>query len=117
MRRERSAGGGLNRAVGRPFESRDVDTLHLHHRLEGALGAARIGIAEKGRKFARHDLPGQTIAILDPAALLSLWNRRERIGQALDLGLRLDRNLKRDGLVELEVRPAIEPDERAAPSA
>jgi len=48
----------LNQAVGGPFERSDVDTLHLHHRLEGALGAGRIGVAEKGRKLARHDLPG-----------------------------------------------------------
>ncbi len=38
--------GGLNQAVGSPFESSDVDALHLHHRLKGPLGAGRIGITE-----------------------------------------------------------------------
>ena len=54
-RSPRAGSAGLNQAVGGPFESSDVDTLHLHHRLEGALGAGRIGVAEKGRKLARHE--------------------------------------------------------------
>src|ERR1700722_5717228 len=74
-RQGRGVPAALNRAVGGAFESSDVDTLHLHHRLEGALGAGRIGVAEKGRKLALNDLPGQTVAILNPAALLGLWNR------------------------------------------
>src|ERR1700722_13361029 len=57
-------------AVGGPFDSSDVDTLHLHHRLESALGAGRIGVAEKSQKLVRHDLPGEAIAIFNPAALL-----------------------------------------------
>jgi len=53
----RKRSSGLNQAVDRSLESSDVDTLHLHHRVEGTLGAGRIGIAEQGRKLARHDLP------------------------------------------------------------
>jgi len=98
---------GLRR-IGGAFECGDVDALHLHHRVEGPLGASGIGVAEQPCQLARYDLPRQAIAILHPAALFGLWHRRQGVAQAVDLGLCLDRNLERDSLVELEERTAVE---------
>jgi hypothetical protein len=71
-------------------------------------GASGIGVAEQPCQLAQYDLPRQAIAILHPAALFGLGHRRQGIAQAVDLGLRLDRNLKRDSLVELEEWTAVE---------
>jgi hypothetical protein len=46
--------------------------------------------------------------------LLSLGHRREGVGEAVGLGLRLHRYLERDRLVELKQRSAIQAGERLA---
>src|ERR1700680_438037 len=70
------AASPLNQTVGGPFESSDVEALPPHHRLKSTLGAGRVCITKKRRKPARYDLPGQAVAIFNPAALLGLGNRR-----------------------------------------
>ena len=113
---EAGRSGGFEKAVGRPFECRDIDALHPHHGVEGALGAGGIGAADQAHELARDDLPREAIAILDPAALLGLRHGGERVAQAIDLGLRFDRDLERNRLIEFEERPAIEAGECVVPS-
>ena len=72
------------------------------------LARVGIGAADQARKLPRDDLPREAIAILDPAALLGLRHGGERVAQAIDLGLRFDRDLERNRLIEFEERPAIE---------
>src|ERR1700722_18896708 len=104
----RRGSGGLDEAIGGTLERGDVDPLHPHHRVESALGSGGIGAADEPRKLPRHNLPGEAIAILDPAALLGLRHGRQRVAQAVDLGLRLNWNLERHRLIELKERPAVE---------
>src|SRR3954451_4759013 len=104
--------GGSADAIGGALERRDVEALHVHHRLEGAPGAGAIGVAEQCDELARHDLPRNTEAIFYPAALLGFGHRRERVGDAVGLGLGLHGYLEGDRLVELERRSAIQTGER-----
>src|SRR5262245_62408607 len=60
----RSASPGL-------LDRGDVDLLHRHHRVEGALGLAAAGRERVGQD-ARRDLPGQAPAVLAPAAIALL---------------------------------------------
>ena len=74
---------------------------------------ARLALAGSTPPMSRvscrgDNLPREAIAILDPAALLGLRHGRQRVAQAVDLGLRLDWNLERHRFVELEERPAVE---------
>ena len=103
----RSCLGGLDEAIGGTFERGDVDPLHPHHRVESALGSGGIGAADEPRNLPRHNLPGEAIAILDPAALLGLRHGRQRVAQAVDVGLRLNWNLERNRLIELEEGPPL----------
>src|ERR1700731_4441626 len=63
-------------AIGGTLERGDVDTLHLHHRIEGAPGAGGIGIPDQPDELARTDLPRNAEAVFQPAALLRLGHRR-----------------------------------------
>ena len=47
----------------------DVDLLHVHHRLEGALGRRLILAGNCFHEHPRGDLPGQAPPVLAPAAL------------------------------------------------
>ncbi len=42
---------------------------HLQHRLHGALGALRVGVAEQLAQPVGDDLPAQAEPVLEPAAL------------------------------------------------
>src|ERR1700693_4375504 len=46
----------------------DVDLLHLHHRLECALGGCGIGIRNRLRQNQWRNLPGHAPFVLAPAA-------------------------------------------------
>ena len=98
-------------ALCRTFDRGDVDPLHGQHRLHGALRLGGIGIGHQREQAFRHDLPRQAELVLHPAALLGFWNRGERCGQPVDLVLILAIDLKRERLVEGEVRPTVQTDE------
>jgi hypothetical protein len=68
-----------------------------------------IGVAEQSNELTRHDLPRNAEAVFHPPALLGLGYRRQRVAEALDVGLSLDGYLERDRLVELELRPPFRP--------
>src|SRR5687768_16258669 len=53
------------------LERRDVDFLHLHHRLEDAPAAPRLAVHRLGED-ARGDLPRDAPLVLAPAALALL---------------------------------------------
>src|SRR5213594_227118 len=57
----------LSSAASRRLDSGDVDLLHRHHCLEGALGLSATGRQRVGQR-ARGDLPGEAPAVLAPAA-------------------------------------------------
>src|SRR3712207_6913887 len=48
----------------------------------------------------RHDLPGDAVAVLEPAALLDRPARRQGVPQPVDLGLVVALDHERDGVVE-----------------
>src|SRR5262245_59441601 len=52
----------------RRLDGDDVDLLHLHHRLERALGGGAIGIGDRVDQGDRRDLPGHAPLVLAPAA-------------------------------------------------
>src|SRR5206468_6959101 len=70
----------------------DVDLLHRHHRLEGALGLSATGRHRVGQR-ARRDLPGEAPAVLAPTArtfLAAVANDRIPIAVRLRLIVRGD---------------------------
>src|SRR5882724_12458151 len=90
------------------FDFRDVDFLHFHHRGKSALGfrAARGHRAGEG---AGRDLPGQSPAILAPAAgafLATIAN--DGIPVAIGLLLGVSGDLKGKGLAVCKLRSAIQ---------
>src|SRR5207248_1473491 len=52
----------------RRLDCGDVDLLHLHHRIERALGGGGIGIGYRFGQSDRRNLPGQSPFVLAPAA-------------------------------------------------
>src|SRR5207342_2016385 len=102
--------GGL--AVGRGLDLGDVDLLHRHHRLECPPGT----VAALGREFdqqARRDLPGKAPSVLAPAAhALFAAIFGDGVPQPVGLFLVVGQDDEAHGLVRLEVRPAVETDER-----
>src|SRR5690606_9961602 len=94
------------------FQCGDVDLLHLQHGLHGPVGARPVGIAEQARQRARNDLPGDAEAVLQPTALAGLPALDEPPPVVVDLLLIGAVDVQRDGLVELELGPAVEGVER-----
>lgn len=75
----------------------DVDLSHRHHRFERALGRSGIGTEQRRREGAGGDLPGQTPAVLAPAALAFLTAIfDDRAPQAVGFRLVVGRDLKRE---------------------
>ena len=68
--------------------------------VEGPLCPGAIGVADQPDKLAGNDLPRHAEAVFHPAALLSLGDRRECIGESIGLGLGLHQYLERDRLIE-----------------
>src|SRR3954466_12409587 len=99
---------GSGDAIGGALDRGNVDALHLPHRVEGASCAGGIGIADQPDQLARKDLPRKSEAVFHPAALFSLGHRRERVGEAINLGLGLQGYLERNRLIEAELWSAIQ---------
>jgi two-component system response regulator (stage 0 sporulation protein F) len=105
---------GLN-AVGGALQRSDVDLDHRHHRLEGPLRPARVGVGQQLGEPSRHDLPREAELVLEPAALDRLTAvGGERVPQAVDLRLILAVYGEGDRFGEMEFRAAVEAHERLA---
>src|SRR5262245_45534343 len=96
------------------FDGGDVDLLHRHHRLEGALGLA----ASSRKRVGEHtgsNLPGQAPAILAPPALTFVAAiADDRVPVAVRLFLIVSRHLERECLAVLERRTAVQAEARNA---
>src|SRR5580704_4125304 len=95
-------------AASRRLDGGDVDLLHRHHRLEGALGLSSTGRQRVGQR-ARGDLPGEAPAVLAPTArafLAAVADNRIPVAVRLRLIVRGDLEGKR--LAVLERRAAVE---------
>src|SRR5580765_5904719 len=82
----------------RCFHFRDVDFLHFHHRSKSALGL-RSACGHRAGEGAWGDLPGQSPAILAPAAgafLAAVTD--DRVAVAVGFLLSVGRDLKGEGL-------------------
>src|SRR5450631_79705 len=98
-------------AQSRRLDRGDVYLFHWHHRFERAFGRCGIVVGERGNKGARGNLPRHAPPVLTPATLAFLAAiLHDRIPQAVGFGLVVGRDLKRERLVMLELRPAIKPD-------
>ena len=92
----------------RCLDGGDVDLLHGHHRLEGALGLSATGGKRIGQR-ARGDLPGEAPAVLAPAAGAFLAAvADDRVPVAVRLFLIVGRDLEGKGLGVLERGAAVE---------
>src|SRR5689334_370190 len=101
-------------AVRSRLDRRDVDLAHRHHRLEGAL-APLAGFARQLEQPPGRDLPGKAPFVLAPAAhALFAAILSDRVPVAVGLFLTVGEDHEADGLVGLEVRAAIQTDERLA---
>src|SRR5437870_2828746 len=101
-------------AGGRRLNLRDVDFAHRHHRLEGAL-AGFAALARQLEQAARRDLPGKAPLVLAPAASTFLAAvLGDRIPIAVGLFLAVGQDHEAHRLVRLEIRAAVEADERLA---
>src|SRR6185312_6695147 len=82
----------------------DVELLHLEHRLHRPPRLLGVAVHDEPGELDGRDLPRETEAVLEPAALLRLLvaARAELRQVAVDLVLRLAHDLERDRFVELE---------------
>src|SRR5919197_1594803 len=97
------------------LDRRDVDLLHLHHRIEGALGNSRIGIRDRLRQGDRGNLPGQAPSVFTPAARTLLAAvADDRVPIAVRFGLVDGGDLKRERFVVFEGRTTVQPEARNA---
>src|SRR6266581_8882105 len=100
--------GVFTSASPRCLDGGDVDLLHRHHRLEGALCLSATGRKRLGQR-ARGDLPGEAPAVLAPTArafLAAIADNRIPVAVSLCLLVRGDLEGKR--LAVLERRAAVE---------
>ena len=101
-------------AVCGALELVDHDLPHLQHRGDRALRALRVGVGDQLVEDARHDLPRDAVAVLEPAARTLLPSIGERVPETVDLVLVLAVGLERDRLGEAELGPAVEREDAAA---
>src|SRR5213592_2902240 len=95
-------------AASRRLDGGDVDLLHRHHRLEGALGLSAAGRQRVGQ-HARGDLPREAPAVLAPTARAFLAAIADnRIPVAVRLRLIVRGDLEGERLAVLECRTAVE---------
>src|SRR6059036_508838 len=95
-------------AASRRLDGGDVDLLHRHHRLEGALRLSAAGRKRLGQR-ARGDLPGEAPAVLAPTArAFRAAIADDRVPVTVRLFLILRRDLEGKGLGVPERRAAVE---------
>jgi len=93
----------------RSFDRRDIDLLHLHHRVEGSLGGSAIRTGVRIDQSNRRNLPVQAPLVLAPAAhAFFAAVADDCIPVAIGLGLIRCCDLKRERPGVLHRRPAIE---------
>src|SRR3546814_2243827 len=95
-------------AAPRRLDRGDVDLLHVHHRIERALGFSAAGRHRFGQN-ARRDLPGDAPLVLAPAARALLAAiADDGVPIAVGFLLIVGGDLERDGFVVLERGAAVE---------
>ena len=116
---------GLRRGVGRGCavglggvgcrpDGAGVELLHLQQRGHRAVAPRLVGIAHQLGEARGHDLPGQPVAVLQPAARPLLAAVRQLVPVVVDLVLVGAFDEERDRLVEAELRAAVDRGERLA---
>src|SRR6266545_2236694 len=96
-------------AASRRLDDGDVDLLHRHHRLEGALGLSATGRHRVGQ-CAWGDLPGEAPAVLAPTARAFLAPIADnRIPVAVCLRLIVRGDLEGERLAVLNAGPPLRP--------
>src|SRR5436190_18138909 len=95
-------------AAPRCLDRGNVDLLHAHHRIEGALGYIAAGRERLGQ-HARRDLPGDAPLVFAPAArALLAATADDGVPIAVGLCLIVGGDLEREGFVVLEHGTAVE---------
>lgn len=93
--------------VGR-FETGDIELGHLEHCLHHPVRFHRILVQHQLPEDRRDDLPGETVFVLEPAALILSAALGELLPEIVHLVLHLAVDEERDGLGEGEVRSTID---------
>jgi hypothetical protein len=100
--------GGFRRRL----DPGDVDFIHRHHRLEGALCRVMVGTCRQVKQPPRRDLPGKAPTVLAPAAgALDASIPDDRIPVAVGLFLAFGNDHEADRFIRREIRTAVETDE------
>src|SRR5262249_36051431 len=106
------APGSLRGRAGPPFvgfrQRGDVELLHRQHRRHGAPGLLGVLRLQHLEHDVGHDLPRETVPVLQPAALHFLTASRKLLPEVVDFFLILAVHDQGDGLGELEVGPAVQ---------
>src|SRR6476620_9657852 len=99
-----------------PLELTDIDLLHPQQGLHRACCSCGIVILEQLGQHGRYDLPGESVLVLQPAALLRprVSAAGELVPVVVDLLLRFAVDLQRHCFVERENGSPVESRERLA---
>src|SRR5690242_12808919 len=83
-----------------------VELLHRQERLGDSIDLFARAVAEHLAHLDRGDLPGEAVAVLQPATLFGFGHGRQLVPIAVDFSLVGAAAHQRNGLVETEVMPA-----------
>src|SRR5215203_4269084 len=94
--------------VVRVLQHLEVEALHLHHGCLGPTGLLGGRVTEEAHEQGRDDLPREAEGVHEPAALALLTAAvDQRVGDLVDLLLRLDADEQRERVGELVHGPAV----------
>src|SRR5205807_5129607 len=105
----------LGRTRERLLQNRNVELLHLQHRLQRRRRVARFSVRQHLHERVRHDLPRDAESVFEPTALALFPAALDQLAPvAVDLLLRLAVDHQGDALLEFEGRAGVEREEFSA---
>jgi hypothetical protein len=103
-------GPAVSEEIARLLDGSDVDLLHGHHGVEGALGGGAVGVGPGLGQCHGRDLPRDAPLVAAPAAFHLLATvADDGVPVAVGLGLIGGGHLERERVAVLHARPAVQP--------